>query len=226
MLFEVVVDIADLESGRTFQRRFTRSPIWIGKDPANDLLLEGAAVGARHGDLVFGCGGLLQYWDYGTAAPTRVNGVRVPRGVGVPLPSPGVLFVGNYALKPMLRPAVVAHHRSLRVDEVRFISSMDAPRAALGPNALPHWEPARITTVACRAFDLATAIASLLVKIRSRLAFPLPSAVYQFADESDIVDYLLDPNGLGERLEALALLVSAIVDWREFGGGRTPTAQA
>jgi predicted component of type VI protein secretion system len=227
MDFEVIIDLANLDSGLTSQSVFTRSPIWIGSDPANDLCLPGNDVSNRQGDIVFGGGGMLHYWDYDPGARTQVNGAPVPHGMPVPLGRPGVIAVGRYAFRARAQvPAVVSDQGAL-ADRVRFLSVMDTRRPVASRRAVSNLTLARMEMIASRAVDLATTLANLLVKIRGHIAFPLPSTVFQLAGVSDIVDYLLDPAaGAEARLDEFARLVVAIVEWREFAGHASSLARA
>lgn len=226
MNYEVVVDVANLDSGLTSQRVFTRTPIWIGSDPINDLHLPGTEVGSRQGDIVVERGGTLRYWDYDADARAHVNGAKAPRGKAVELSRPGVIILGRYALRARLQVPVVVSDAPALAERVQLASAMDAPGPALGRPVASSLTLARLETIASRAFDLATTLATLLVKIRGHLVFPMTSPVLQRADVSEIVEYLLDPSNPDARLDELARLVVAIVEWREFAGHASPLARA
>jgi hypothetical protein len=98
----VVITIRNLDTGATTRFEATQSPVRIGRNALNELVLEAGFVSQFHGVVRFGDDGLY-YKDLGSTNGSTVGGQRLQRNVEVPLGPLSDLRVGPLRLELEVR---------------------------------------------------------------------------------------------------------------------------
>lgn len=149
--------------GRT--ETFAHSPIRVGRNPLNDLVLEDPMVSQLHGVFRFG-GGAVTYVDVGSSNGSLVNGARVVKNEPVPLQNIRtdtvqvgslILSAGEINLPAEAAAASAAARRTSVFNERRFGSTMFHGKGGPGQGgpaahpALPPPDQVRIQAAVARA---------------------------------------------------------------------------
>ncbi len=96
-MLPLVVQIERVEEHAADTRAFVSSPVRIGRNPLNDLVLNASYISQWHAVVRFD-GNKTYYVDLGATNPTLVNGQPVPRHVEVPVDETVDVRVGNTRL--------------------------------------------------------------------------------------------------------------------------------
>ena len=80
----LVVNIENAKTKQSDQAKFGRSPVRLGRNQLNDLVVNESFVSQWHGIIRFD-GQRAVYVDLGSTNGTAVNGQRIPKNVEVPL---------------------------------------------------------------------------------------------------------------------------------------------
>jgi hypothetical protein len=108
------VRVVDTAAGRTFTERFDTTPIRIGRALDSDLLLPHPAIAARHGEITIGARAAY-FCSWAWLRPSRIDGVRVKRGLLVKLGDESVISLGPYEVTVWFRARDRRYERDRKV---------------------------------------------------------------------------------------------------------------
>jgi len=94
----LVILLTDGTSGARTRHAFLRSPVRVGRDPANELVLASPAVSARHGIFQFD-EREVRYADLGSRNGSSLDGARLAPDLATPLGPAAVLSLGPLRLE-------------------------------------------------------------------------------------------------------------------------------
>ncbi len=127
------VAIHDPRTGMDEEAFFAQSPVRIGRNALNDLLLDEPSVSQWHGQLVFGEHG-IEFVDVGSSNGTRVSGAPALANQTVPIALDSVIELGPLLLRAEQVDARGARARGLgaRVSEdvLTILTTIDVGLAA------------------------------------------------------------------------------------------------
>ena len=101
------VRVVDTEGGRTFIERFDTTPIRIGRAFDCDLRLAPSGDAARHGEIEIGQRSAY-FRSRAWLRPSRIDDVRVRRGLAVKLTDESVITLGPMKSRYGFAPAIAA----------------------------------------------------------------------------------------------------------------------
>jgi predicted component of type VI protein secretion system len=175
----------DPRSGSEKKYEFDQSPIRIGRNPLNNVVLEGNFVSGWHGIIRFDNTGTF-YFDLGSTNGTCLDGKRLQKNTPIPITKPTRLTIWmfeivvtpgapNVMAAPQYQPPMPGIQsppgRTTEVFQVGSISSSQHPSSSMGP-------PSRIVSVGARA-PTPPPPSSLPVRSPSQAISPRPSAEQQ-----------------------------------------------
>jgi pSer/pThr/pTyr-binding forkhead associated (FHA) protein len=108
------VRVVDTDAGRTFIERFDATPIRIGRALDSDLVLPHPAIAARHGEIAIGQR-FAYFRSRAWLRPSRIDGVRIRRGLAVRLTDESVITLGPYEFTVWFRARDRRYERDRKV---------------------------------------------------------------------------------------------------------------
>jgi predicted component of type VI protein secretion system len=93
----IQVLLKDPRSGSETKYQFDQSPVRIGRNPLNNVVLDGNFVSGWHGTIRFDSTGTY-YFDLGSTNGTCIDGKRLPKNVAIPLQQTTRLTIWMYEL--------------------------------------------------------------------------------------------------------------------------------
>ena len=107
------INVKNVVTGTTETKRFTQSPVRIGRNQLNDIPIEDPFVSEWHGIIRFEGDGVA-YFDMGSTNGTLLDGKRVPKNVAAPLTTKSCLVLGRreVTVSPQAREAPAPDQRA------------------------------------------------------------------------------------------------------------------
>lgn len=145
----------DPRTGSEQKYEFDQSPVRIGRNPLNNVVLEGNFVSGWHGIIRFDETG-THYFDLGSTNGTCLDGKRLPKNTAIPIAQTTRLTIWSFELivTPALAAAPLAPQRRPSMIETLVGPPREAGSFAAVPPAepAPHGVPAasRIVSVGAR----------------------------------------------------------------------------
>jgi predicted component of type VI protein secretion system len=147
----------DPTSGTEQRYEFDQSPIRIGRNPLNNVVLEGNFVSGWHGIIRFDEAG-THYFDLGSTNGTCLDGKRLPKNTPIDITKPTRLTIWMFELfitpaRPGIAIAPSPTHRSAVVETLVGTGRINAMIPA---TMVPPPPPARSPSAASRILSVGT----------------------------------------------------------------------
>jgi hypothetical protein len=139
----------DPRSGGEKKYEFDQSPVRIGRNPLNNIVLEGNFVSGWHGIIRFDQTGTY-YFDLGSTNGTSIDGKRLPKNTAVPITQPTRLSIWMFEITvaPGV-PGVLSTPRQFP-PEIDTLPVASRTTEVFQPPLVPA-SPSRIVSVGARA---------------------------------------------------------------------------
>lgn len=122
MMIEIAV--FNSHTGETLARRFTRSPVQIGRDPSADLCITHACVSNHHAQVSF-TDERAELVDLGSTNGTLYAGRRLPPRRPLAIPEEAIVTIGPIELQ--------IRHCTATAEEVHLLAEIHAAMRRLRP---------------------------------------------------------------------------------------------
>lgn len=211
----LIVEVLDTERNHRQEYGFARSPIRLGRSPLNDLPLERPFVSHCHGVFHFDAMH-MEFVDLGSTNGTFLRGERLTRNRRTPIARGDALEIGTLRLSVRVEERKTGDTRASYAFKV-VRPTHDAPQ--LAPAVPP--EPARPSQPAppqrhaseTRAQQLNERFAQSFLELRRGqlqllrdlgVTPPGKDKLQTIDTAAELLDYLLDPEAPGDRLDELS----------------------
>jgi len=153
MLIQIL--LRDPRSGTERKYEFDQSPVRIGRNPLNNIVLEGNFVSGWHGIIRFDNTGTF-YFDLGSTNGTCLDGKKLPKNTAIPVLQPTrftiwmfelMVIPGQSAAQSVSQPPAIG----TTAGGSRSTTEVYAAGAVPQTSSQPHSSPSRVVSVGGRS---------------------------------------------------------------------------